>query len=92
VAGLIAAMFKDGIKGEVINIGNPGEFTMMEAAQLIKKITGTKSKIVHKPLPKDDPARRKPDISKAKKILGWQPTVKFEEGLPGTIKWFRDGI
>lgn len=92
VAGLIAAMFKDGIKGEVINIGNPGEFTMMEAAQLIKKITGTKSKIVHKPLPKDDPARRKPDISKAKKILGWQPKVKFEEGLPGTIKWFRDGI
>jgi nucleoside-diphosphate-sugar epimerase len=90
VAGLLAAMLMDGTKGEVINIGNPGEFTMIEAAELVKEMTGTKSKIVYKPLPNDDPTRRKPDITKAKKLLGWEPKVKFEDGLRKTIKWFRD--
>jgi len=91
VAGLTKAMLKEGIAGEVINIGNPGEFTMLEAAELVKKFTGTKSKMVFMPLPGDDPAKRKPDITKAKKLLNWQPKVKFEEGLKETIKWFMDG-
>jgi nucleoside-diphosphate-sugar epimerase len=91
VRGLILAMLALGIKGEVINLGNPGEFTVKEAAVIIKKMTGSRSKITHKPLPKDDPARRKPDISKAKKLLKWQPLIKLEQGLTKTIKWFRDG-
>lgn len=90
VRGLLLAMFRAGIKGEVINIGNPGEFTMIEAAQIIKKMTGSKSKFVYKPLPKDDPTKRKPDITKAKKLLGWQPAIKLQEGLRYTIAWFRE--
>ena len=91
VRGLILAMLKPGIKGEVINLGNPGEFTVKQAAGLIKRMTASGSKIVRKPLPKDDPTRRKPDISKAKKLLNWQPQVKLADGLARTIKWFRDG-
>jgi nucleoside-diphosphate-sugar epimerase len=91
IKGLTAAMMKDGLAGEVINIGNPDEFTVKEAAVIIKEMTGSKSKIIYKPLPKDDPTRRKPDITKAKKILGWEPQVKLREGLSHTIKWFADG-
>lgn len=91
VRGLILAMLKPGIKGEVINLGNPGEFTVKEAALIIKRMTRSKSKIIRKPLPKDDPTRRKPDIGKAKKLLGWQPQVKLVGGLITTIQWFRDG-
>ncbi|HRU39329.1 MAG TPA: SDR family oxidoreductase [Candidatus Goldiibacteriota bacterium] len=91
VRGLILAMLKPGIKGEVINLGNPDEFTVKEAALIIKRMTRSKSRIVRKPLPKDDPCRRKPDISKAKKLLGWQPQVKLVPGLMQTIKWFENG-
>lgn len=89
VAGLIAAMDCAQAKGEVINIGNPDEFTMVEAAKIILEMTGSRSKIKYLPLPKDDPARRRPDISKAKKMLGWQPKVKLREGLKHTIEWFK---
>ncbi len=89
VAGLFAAMMKPGIAGEVINIGNPDEFTVKEAAHIIKEMTGSKSKIVYKPLPKDDPTRRKPDISKAKSLLGWEPKIRLKEGLKKTIDWFK---
>lgn len=71
-----------------INLGNPGEFTMIELAEKVIKLTGSKSKLVFKPLPKDDPVRRKPDISKAEKILNWHPTVPLEEGLKKTIEYF----
>ena len=91
VAGLMAAMMKPGLAGEVINIGNPGEFTVKQAADMIKQMTGSSSGIIYKPLPKDDPARRKPDISKAKKLLGWIPSVKLKEGLEKTIEWFEKG-
>ncbi len=91
VRGLILGILKPGIKGEVINLGNSDEFTVKEAALIIKRMTRSKSKIARKPLPKDDPTRRKPDISKAKKLLGWQPQVKLVAGLITTIKWFRDG-
>ncbi len=71
-----------------INLGNPGEFTMIELAQLILKITGSKSKLVFQPLPSDDPMQRKPDISVALEKLGWEPNVQLEEGLGKTIAYF----
>ncbi|MDR2584242.1 MAG: SDR family oxidoreductase [Fibromonadaceae bacterium] len=71
-----------------INIGNPGEFTILELAEKIIKLTGSKSKIIKEPLPTDDPKQRKPDISKAKKILNWEPSVNLEEGLKKTIEYF----
>jgi len=71
-----------------VNIGNPGEFTILELAQKIIDITGSKSKLIYEPLPKDDPMKRKPDITLAKKMLNWEPTVKLEEGLIKTIKYF----
>lgn len=71
-----------------INLGNPGEFTMLELAEKIIKMTGSKSKIVFLPLPKDDPTRRRPDISKAKEILGWEPQVPLDKGLEKTIEYF----
>ena len=71
-----------------INLGNPNEFTILELARIIKKLTGTKSKIVFKPLPQDDPKQRQPDISKAKKLLKWVPKVQLKKGLNATIGWF----
>jgi UDP-glucuronate decarboxylase len=71
-----------------VNLGNPGEFTMIELAEKVIKMTGSRSKLVFKPLPKDDPVRRKPDISKAEKILGWHPSVPLDEGLKKTIEYF----
>jgi UDP-glucuronate decarboxylase len=62
-----------------------------QAADMIKQMTGSSSVIIYKPLPKDDPARRKPDILKAKKLLGWAPSVKLKEGLEKTIEWFEKG-
>jgi UDP-glucuronate decarboxylase len=71
-----------------VNLGNPNEFTILELAKKIIKITGSKSKIVFKPLPQDDPMQRRPDISLAKEKLKWQPAVKLDEGLKKTIKYF----
>ena len=74
----------------VLNIGNPGEFTIKELAELtLKFLPESKSKIIQEPLPKDDPKRRKPDITLAKELLGWAPKVKLAEGLPRTIEYFR---
>ena len=73
-----------------INIGNPGEFTMLQLAELTLKLTGSKSKIVHRPLPGDDPKQRRPDITLAKKFLNnWEPAVPLEEGLKRTIAYFQ---
>jgi len=71
-----------------INIGNPSEFTILELAEKIIKLTSSKSKIIKEPLPADDPKQRKPDISKAKKFLNWEPSVNLEEGLKKTIEYF----
>lgn len=73
-----------------INLGNPHEFTILELAQLIIRITGSKSKIVSMGLPQDDPERRKPDISLAKSTLDWFPKVQLEEGIARTIGYFED--
>ena len=71
-----------------INTGNPGEFSMLELAQAVIELTGTKSRIVHKPLPQDDPKQRKPDITLAKKHLDWEPKVPLREGLVPTVAYF----
>lgn len=72
-----------------VNLGNPGEYTIRELAEKIIAISGSNSKLVQEPLPEDDPTRRKPDISLAKKHLQWEPTIPLEEGLQKTIDWFR---
>jgi len=71
-----------------VNIGNPGEFTIRELAEKILALTGSKSKIIHKPLPSDDPRQRQPDIALARKVLGWEPATSFEAGLLKTIAYF----
>ncbi len=72
-----------------VNLGNPGEFTILELATKVIKLVGSKSKIVHMPLPADDPTQRQPDIKLARKHLGWEPKIPLEEGLPRTIEYFR---
>jgi UDP-glucuronate decarboxylase len=73
-----------------INLGNPREFSMLELAELVLKLTGSRSKIVFRPLPADDPARRCPDIALARSILGWEPKVELADGLKRTIDYFRE--
>ncbi|HKL20244.1 MAG TPA: hypothetical protein VJ904_00475, partial [Tichowtungia sp.] len=78
----------DDVPGPV-NLGNPGEFTMIELAQTIIELTGSKSELVFEPLPADDPKQRRPDITQAKEKLGWEPSVCLKEGLEPTIQYFR---
>mgnify|MGYP000974177649 CR=1 FL=1 len=87
VRGLKMMMETPGITGP-INLGNPEEFTMIELAELIREMTGTSSPIKFEPLPQDDPVRRRPDISLAKQLLGWEPAVPLREGLKLTIDYF----
>jgi dTDP-glucose 4,6-dehydratase len=75
-----------------VNIGNPSEMTMVQFAEEIIRATKSKSKIVFKPLPQDDPKQRKPDITKARKILKWEPKVKLADGLTDTIAYFRTKV
>jgi UDP-glucuronate decarboxylase len=75
-----------------MNLGNPGEFTMLQLAELTLKLVGGKSRIVHKPLPADDPKQRRPDITLAKQVLNWEPKVPLEEGLQRTITYFRGRV
>ena len=92
IEGLIKMMNTgDEITGP-INIGNPGEFTILELAEKIIRLTGSKSKVVFMPLPSDDPMQRKPDISKAREILDWEPKYPLEEGLVKTIQYFRETL
>ena len=72
-----------------VNLGNPGEFTILELAELTRELTGSRSQLVYRPLPADDPTQRQPDITLAGKHLGWKPTVPLREGLATTIEWFR---
>lgn len=81
----------DGFTGPV-NLGNPIEFTIRELAEKVIDLTGSQSKIVQQPLPEDDPVRRRPDISLAKKHLGWEPTIPLDEGLKRTIPYFREFV
>ena len=73
-----------------VNLGNPDEFTILELATQVVELTGSRSKIVHRPMPKDDPRQRRPDISKAHELLGWAPQVRLKNGLLRTIAYFQE--
>ena len=88
IDGLVRLMEQDKLVGPV-NIGNPGEFTMLELAERVIHLTGTQSRIVYEALPEDDPKQRQPDIELAKTELGWEPRVSLDEGLVETIDYFR---
>jgi UDP-glucuronate decarboxylase len=90
IDGLVRLMNSaDDVTGP-INIGNPKEFTMLELASLVIELTGSRSRIVHRPRPQDDPRQRRPDISKADDLLGWAPQIQLREGLLKTIAYFED--
>jgi UDP-glucuronate decarboxylase len=72
-----------------INLGNPGEVTIRELAEMIVDLTGSRSQIVSRPLPQDDPRQRRPDIARAKSLLGWEPKVSLADGLKDTVGYFR---
>jgi dTDP-glucose 4,6-dehydratase len=90
VEGIFRLMMSD--MSDPVNIGNPTELTMRQLAEQIVKITGSRSKIVERPLPVDDPKRRQPDITRARTLLGWEPQVPLEQGLPKTIDYFRSKL
>ncbi len=90
VEGFLRLMATDDQVTGPINIGNPGEFSMRELAEKVIAITGSRSEISYLPLPQDDPRQRQPDISRAKDVLGWTPTVALDEGLARTVDYFRE--
>jgi len=86
IAGILALSRSD--EHLPVNIGNPNEFTVLECARTVLRITGSKSKIVYRPLPQDDPTQRQPDISKARRLLGWEPRINLETGLKLSMEYF----
>ncbi len=92
IEGILKVVYKQEAIGEVINLGNNKEFTILDLAKVIKELANSKSEIVFKPLPIDDPVRRCADLSKAKRILKWEPTTPLKEGLMKTIAWFKDNV
>ncbi len=90
VAGILALANSD--EHEPTNIGNPTEFTILECAQVVLEVTGAKSKIRYEPLPQDDPKQRRPDISKAKRLLGWEPKIDLRTGLKMSLEYFRSAV
>jgi nucleoside-diphosphate-sugar epimerase len=88
VRGILALLDSDHVGP--VNIGNPGEFTIRELADIVLEVTGSSSEIVHEPLPEDDPTQRRPDISLAREVLGWEPRVDLREGLTRTLAWMRE--
>lgn len=90
VEGLFKAMFTEGTRGEVFNLGNPEEYSMNDLAEKIKMMTNSVSEIVFRDLPLDDPKQRRPDITKAERVLNWKPQVDVSEGLQKTIEYYRN--
>lgn len=88
IDGIYRTLMLDSRLDSPINLGNPGEFTMNELAEIVIRITNSNSKIIYEPLPDDDPRQRKPDITKAQSILGWNPTISLEEGVATTARYF----
>jgi len=88
IEGMVRMMNQETEIGPV-NLGNPGEFTIRELAETVLRLTGSKSELVFRPLPQDDPMQRQPDITKAKAVLDWTPQVALEDGLKETIAYFR---
>ena len=89
IDGMVRLMATDESVTGPINVGNPAEFSMLELAEAVVRLTGARSEIVHKPLPQDDPRQRQPDITLARRTLGWEPTIALEEGLKRTIAYFQ---
>ena len=87
IRGILALL--DSNERGPINIGNPKEFTILELAELVLELTGSKSKLVNRPLPSDDPLQRRPDITRARDLLNWEPEVNLRDGLSRTIEWFK---
>ena len=92
ITGMVSLMATPADVHGPINIGNPNEFTMLELAKLVLDMTGSRARVVHMPLPADDPKQRRPDIAKARELLGWEPTIQLREGLAATIAYFRNVI
>ena len=90
VEGILRLLRSD--EPEPTNIGNPSEMTILQFAEKVRELTGNKSEIVYKPLPEDDPKVRQPDISKAKRVLGWEPKVSLDEGLAVTLEYFQKRV
>ena len=90
IEGFLRLMASDKHVTGPVNLGNPGEFTMIELAELVIRTTGSKSKLKHLPLPADDPRQRRPDITRARETLGWEPKVPLAEGLRHTVDYFRN--
>jgi len=91
IEGFVGLMNQEQVVGPM-NIGNPNEFTILELAQKVIEITGSKSKIVYRPMPEDDPKQRKPDITQAQAVLGWEPKIQLEAGLKKTIEYFAQSV
>ncbi|MBK6800160.1 UDP-glucuronic acid decarboxylase family protein [Novosphingobium sp.] len=89
VSGLIAMMETEKAVTGPVNLGNPGEFTMIELAEMVRELVGSSVELVHRPLPQDDPRQRQPDITRAREWLGWEPKIALREGLTPTIDYFR---
>ena len=92
IDGLIRLMNSPAEVTGPVNLGNPAEFTMLELAKQVLALTGSSSPVEHRPLPDDDPVRRRPDIGRARELLGWEPTVPLEEGLKRTVGYFRQAL
>jgi UDP-glucuronate decarboxylase len=90
--GMMALMATDDTITGPVNIGNPGEFTMLNLAEQVIQLTGSGSQIVHMPLPKDDPTQRRPDITRAQTLLKWEPAIDLKQGLLKTIEYFKNNI
>jgi UDP-glucuronate decarboxylase len=90
LVGLMRLMESERARGVPVNLGNPRELTVMELVELVVALTASSSPIVYRPLPQDDPKRRKPDIARAIDLLGWEPRIDLEQGLEATIEWFED--
>ena len=90
VAGFLSAMDSDGIAGIVVNLGNDDEHEVKELADIIRKMTGSSSKIIHEDLPQDDPRQRRPDLTLARKVLQYEPKTKLADGLAKTIEYFKE--
>lgn len=90
VEGIVRMATSDSTKGETVNLGNPGEFTISQLAEVFEEIEGQEFKRDSRPLPGDDPTRRQPDISKAKKLLDWEPSIELREGLKKTMEYYRN--
>ncbi len=91
VEALVRLMNQEGVH-DPVNLGNPDEFTILELAAKVRSLTNSPSALSHRPLPPDDPGRRRPDISRARELLGWQPTISLEEGLKQTIPYFAEKL